>query len=395
MSMAGVRTDVVVVGAGAFGLAAAGELERRGFRVVVLDRAGRVGSSWRRRYDNLRLNTVRWMSGLPGAPIPRSGGRWPLKEDLIAHLERYVEERGLDVRHGVEVERVDRDGEGYVVDTSDEAFRGDAVVVATGFDRLPEIPDWPGRESFVRELIHSFEYRSPQPFRGRDVLVVGAGNTGTEVAVQLADAGAARVRMAVRTPPNLVSLETLGLPVTPVASLADRLPGRLVDLLTPVFALDLRRYGLGRSPYGMATEIRVKGLGPVADRGIAAALRSGRVEVVPAVRGFEGPDVLLADGRRLRPDSVIAATGYRMGLEPLVGHLGALLPSGRPAVVGGKTHPGAPRLYFNGYYQPIAGQLPQLRRTSRAIARAEARARHHARWAERCARGRHAKEAWA
>src|SRR5215210_3115306 len=121
--MAGERTDAVVVGAGAFGLGAAAELAGRGFGVVVLERAGQVGSSWRCRYDDLRLNTVRWMSGLPGGSLPRGAGRWPLKEELIERLEHYVDERGLDVRFGVEVERVDREGDGYAVETSQGSFR--------------------------------------------------------------------------------------------------------------------------------------------------------------------------------------------------------------------------------------------------------------------------------
>jgi putative flavoprotein involved in K+ transport len=351
---------------------------------VVLERAQGVGASWVRRYDGLRLNSVRWMSGLPGAAIPRSAGRWPTKEDLVAHLEHYVEQRGLDVRLGVDVGRVDHQGSGYRVETSAGPFTAGAVVVATGFDRVPTMPDWPGREGFEGELIHGSEYRNPTPFRDRDVLVVGAGNTGTEIAVQLADAGAAKVRMAVRTPPNLVAIETLGVPATPFGELADRLPPRLVDFATPLFVRDLSKYGLGRSPYGLATEIRVKRLGVVLDRGIGEALRSGRVEVVAAAERFEGPEVVLAGGARLRPDAVIAATGYRMGLEPLVGHLGVLDPHGRPAVLGAATHPSAPRLYFNGYYQPIVGQLPQLRRSSRAIGRAEGAATRRRR---RCSRG--------
>jgi putative flavoprotein involved in K+ transport len=385
----------VVVGAGAFGLGAAAELERRGIEVVVLDRADRVGSSWRRRYDGLRLNSVRWRSGLPGGQIPRGAGRWPLKEELVAHLERYVEERGLDLRLGVEVERIERHGDGYRVETSAGQFSASAVVVAAGFDRVPKLPDWPGRETFEGELIHGSEYRNPAPFRGRDVLVVGSGNTGTEVAAQLADGGAARVRMSVRTPPNLVASEMLGMPATPFGALADRLPPALVDALTPWMTVDLSKHGLGRSPYGLATEIRVKGLGVVVERGIAAAIRAGRVEVVAGVERFEASDVVLLDGERLRPDVVIAATGYRMGLEPLVGHLGVLDARGRPAVLGGETHPSAPHLYFNGYYQPIVGQLPELRRTSRAIGRAEARARRRSAAPGRCRGLKRGKEAWA
>jgi putative flavoprotein involved in K+ transport len=392
--MAGERVEAVVVGAGPFGLGAAAELGRRGFEVVVLDRADAVGSSWRRRYEGLRLNSVRWMSGLPRGSIPRHAGRWPRKEDYVAYLERYVEHHDLDVRLGVDVERIERAGEGYAVETSTGRFLADAVVVAAGYDRVPKMPEWPGRTEYRGELIHGSEYRNPAPYRGRDVLVVGAGNTGTEVAAQLADAGARKVWMAVRTPPNLVPSEMLGFPATPVGLLADRLPPRLVDMVTPLFTRDLSEHGLGRSPYGLATEIRVKGLGVVVDRGFSDALRSGRVEVVDAVERFDGADVVFAGGTRLRPGVVIAATGYRMGLEPLVGHLGVLDSKGRPSVFGGATHPSAPRLYFNGYYQPIVGQLPELRRTSRAIGRAEARARRRATAARRCRRYGKAKEAW-
>ena len=313
----------------------------------------------------------------------------------MAYLESYVDKHGLDVRLGAEVDRIDRAGDGYGVDTVAGRFTADAVVVAAGYDRFPKLPAWPGRDGFAGELIHGSEYRNPAPYRGRDVLVVGSGNTATELAVQLADAGAGRVRVAVRTPPNLVAHEIFGVPATPFGLLAQALPARVVDWITPFMTIDLTEHGLARSPYGLATEIRVRGLGVVVDRGFADAVRRGRVEVVPGVEGFDGTEVLLAGGARARPDAIIAATGYHMGLEALVGHLGVLLPNGRPAFLGGKTHPSAPRLYFNGYYLPIGGQLPQLGRTTRAIGRAEARARRRAVPARRGRRRPCRKEAWA
>lgn len=341
----------------------------------MLDRSSGVGASWRARYEGLRLNSVRWMSGLPNAPIPRSAGRWPLKDEVIAHLERYVEERGLDVRLGVNADRIERSTAGWEVMTSAGPLCAPAVVVATGSDGVAKMPDWPGSRGFKGELTHGSDYRNPKPYGGRTVLIAGAGNTGTEIAVQLADGGAAKVWMAVRTPPNLVPIELWGLPASLAGALADRLPPWLVDRITPLFIRDLSDYGLPRSPYGLATEIRIKGLGAVLDRGISEALKSGRVQVVGPIERFEASRVVLADGTRLCPDVVIAATGYRKGLEPLVGHLGVLAANGLPLVNGGQTHPIAPRLYFNGYYQPIAGQLPQLRRTSRAIGWTEARLR--------------------
>jgi putative flavoprotein involved in K+ transport len=138
---------------------------------------------------------------------------------------------------------------------------------------------------------------------------------------------------------------------------------------------DLAPYGMGRAPQGISTEIELTGMGPVMDRGFVAELKAGRIEIVPAVERLDGAEVVLSGGSRLRPDTVIAATGYRFGLEELVGHLGVLLPSGRPAIVDGRPNPATPGLYFNGYWIPLTGQLPTMPRTARRIGRAVARER--------------------
>ena len=104
--------------------------------------------------------------------------------------------------------------------------------------------------------------------------------------------------------------------------------------------------------------------------GFVEALKQGRIELVAAVERFDGAEVVLMDGTRIRPDAVVAATGYRRGLEPLLGHLGVLDAGGNPVVVGGRTHPAAPGLYFNGFYASLSGQLRHMRRHARAIARA-------------------------
>jgi putative flavoprotein involved in K+ transport len=382
--------EALVLGAGPAGLGVAIELRRRGVEATVLERAPAVGASWRERYDALRLNSARWLSGMRAARIPRSAGLWPGRDDYVAYLEGAVERFGLDVRCRVEARRVDRAPGGYTVSTDQGELSARHVVVATGYDRVAHLPDWPGREGFAGELLHAAAYRRPEPFAGRDVLVVGAGNTGTEVATALARGGAARVRVALRTPPNIFPRELLGFPVQALGALMAHQPAALADrggyLLQRLTWGDLRPYGLPRAPMGIATEVRVKGLGPVVDSGFVAELRAGRIEIVPALDAFDGADVVLADGSRVRPEAVIAATGYRHGLEDLVGHLGVLLPSGRPARVDGRAHPAAPGLHLNGYHLPLAGQLAAQRATSRRIARAVARQRRRARWAERARR---------
>jgi cation diffusion facilitator CzcD-associated flavoprotein CzcO len=371
------RTEVAVVGAGAAGLGVAASLRRREIQAVVLERSA-VAASWRARYEGVRLNTVRWMSSLPGMGIPRSAGRWPSRDQLIAYMERYAEHEDLDVLTGVSVQRIERDGGSYRLRTSVGDLEARFVVVAAGYDHTPLIPDWPGREGFTGELLHSAEYRNADRFRGKRVVVAGIGNSGSEIAAELVRAGA-RVQVAMRTPPNLLRREIFGVPATVLARLSERQPAALVDrtgfLLQRLLFGDLTLYGLPQAPHGIATELRVKGLGPVLDSGFVGALKSGQLELLAPIARLEGAAVILADDRRVHPDVLITATGYRHELERLAGHLGVLTEAGRPIAHAGNTHPAAPRLYFNGYWLPMSGQLPAMRRTTKAITRNIARER--------------------
>ncbi|WP_051827439.1 flavin-containing monooxygenase [Streptomyces bicolor] len=366
----------IVIGAGPHGLAAAALLRRSGVQAVVLERSERVGASWAQRYDHLRLHTTSGTSKLPGLPVPRRAGPWVSRDDYVRYLERYVVHHRLDVRVTTPVQRVERaepgSGAQWLVHTPDGALATGAVVVATGRCHTPDLPDWPGRSTFTGTLLHSAHYRSPAPYRGRDVLVVGAGNSGTEIADVLSGAGAARVRIAVRTPPNILPRSSARWHA--VGRLTQALPLAWRDatsLLTQCLAVpDLTSRGLPRPRSGLYTRNIREGVNPVLDHGFVDAVRSGRVEPVAAVQAFEGPDVLLADGTRLRPDTVIAATGYRPNLHDLVGSLGVLDEAGQPLAVGGRTLPEAACLYFAGYTNPLTGVLRQAGIEAHAIAHA-------------------------
>lgn len=367
---------VVVVGAGPAGIASALALKDAGLSPVVFDQADQVASSWRSRYDSLRLNTWRRFSHLPGRPYPKGTPTFPSRDQVIELFDRHAGEEGVDLRLGTRVERIDRDDGSWVVHTSAGEIRAPHVMVATGVDQSPVVPEWPGRETFQGDLFHSSEYRNPKPFEGKPVLVVGPGSSGMEIAHELAEGGAATVWLAVRTPPNiLLRRGPGGVPGDVIATCLWQLPTALADRIARFGARmdlgDLTEYGLPQPETGAFTGSRAHGKVPaIIGREVIEAIKSGRIKVVAAVAALDSTRVELADGTRIEPEAVICATGYRRALEPLVGHLGVLGERGMPKVIA--PRPAAPGLRFAGFLvRPGAlGYMgKQARRSAKAIAR--------------------------
>jgi cation diffusion facilitator CzcD-associated flavoprotein CzcO len=372
--MPAAREPVLIIGAGAAGLAVAAELRRAGVEAEILERGSAVGSSWRGHYDRLALNTCRWFSKLSREPFPRNVGVFPTRDEFVRYLESYAERHQVQVRHGVRVDRIDPCEGGWRVATSDGDRVARQVVVAMGHQHTPWLPDWPGRQAFGGRLLHASEYRSAEGFAGADVLVVGAGCSAMDIAYDLAVGGGARVRMAVRTQPNLWLRRQLGVPGDLVLTAFFRLPARLADrlaaILRRVLIGDLSRWGLTPPAEGNFTRTARVGSGQspaIVGKWVIRAIRAGKIEIVAAVEDVGAEGVLLADGSALRPDAVIAATGYTTGLAPIVGHLGVLDDKGRPRVYGGPAV--APGLRFSGYTPNINNLYHEGRRAAEEIAR--------------------------
>jgi putative flavoprotein involved in K+ transport len=307
--------------------------------------------------------------------IPRRFGRWVARDDLIEYFRRYAERHNLEVRTGARVRRIEPDGATWRLETEQGPIHADDVIVATGYNGAPFIPAWPGRDGFGGDLIHSSQYVNPAPFRDRDVLVVGAGNSGAEIAHDVIDGGAKRSRLSVRTPPQIVRRATAGIPAQLIGMAIKHAPPHWVDPISKaqrkLSIPDLAAQGLPRPEQGIRASFIATSTTPILDVGIVDAVRRGRVEVVAAVEGFDGADVLLADGSRLHPDAVIAATGFRAGLDELVGHLGVLTPRGLPTKTDGE--PALPGLWFVGFTPTLGGQLREGSIAARKVAAGVAR----------------------
>ena len=356
--------DAIVVGAGPAGLAVARELEHRhGVDTLVLDRATAPAVSWRTRYDNFRLNTSGFLSHLPGQRIPLTAGRWPTREDMVRYFDDYVQRQNIKLALGCDVNGVDRAGHAWRLDTSSGEIRTRAIILATGNYRTPTVPPWSGLSQFNGEIVHSGSFSNAWPYRDRDVLVVGAGNSAADIAVPLANNGARRIWLAVRTPPHLVRRALGPIPSDIFLEVFARVPAGKIDPLIRLSERlmwgDLSAYGFNPPPLGLKATVEQTGRIPTLADELIRAVRTGRVEVVSAVEAVEPDRVILADGTCIPPAVIIAATGFSADLDGLVGHLGVLDDSGNPAG-GFASHIGG-GLFAIGYGIPPNGPLRAIR----------------------------------
>ena len=364
------------MGAGTAGVAAAVALKDIGLRPLLVEEADHVASAWRARYDRLRLNTCRPYSHLPGRKFPKGTPMFASRDQLADHLDRHAHEDGVELKLGTRVERIDRSNGHWTLDTSEGELDAPQVIVATGYEAEPIIPDWPGRERFGGRLIHSRDYRNAEPFRDKLVLVVGPGCSGMEIAYDLAEGGAQKVWLSARTPPNIVLREGPGgISGDMIAVVLLHLPARFGDAVAR-FARkrdvgDLTEYGLPIPEEGIMSRLHRTGQAPaIVDMEVIDSIKARRIEIVPGVESLDEGGVQLAGGSRVEPDVVICATGYSRLLEPLVGHLGVLDERGMPRALAEKAP--VPGLRFVGYV-PRPGGIgyagKEARRAAKAIAR--------------------------
>ncbi len=279
------EASVVVVGAGAAGLSAAAALKRKGIDAVVLEEDARVGGTWARRYDRLHLHTVRGFSGLAHYRIPRRFPKYLSRDEFIAYLGEYAQHIGLRIITDSPVKKIvkDPDAAGWKIATAGDTWRSRAVVIAAGQYRIPIVPRWPGSDIYKGQLLHSASYSVPTPYVGKRVLVVGAGNSGTEIATDIAENGAAFVALSIRTSPAIVPRDPFGMPVQRTGILLNFLPARIADrigrLTSRVVLGDLTAFGVPRAEWGPFSAKRV----PVIDVGFVRALKQGRVQIRPAL----------------------------------------------------------------------------------------------------------------
>lgn len=324
------RVPTVIVGAGQTGLATAYHLTRAGHACVVLHEDARVGDHWRRRYDSLRLNTPAKYDGLPGQPFDAPRGSFPTGSEMADHLERYVDRHALDVRHGVHVLAIERcEGGGFEIRTTTGPLHADNVVVATGGEHHPRVPDLADRiDPGIRQL-HSSDYRNPGQLLPGPVLVVGASQSGADLALEVAQAGhesylSGRVK----------------------AEIPVEVPSFRATLASPILWFAANHVLTLKTPVGRRMQAEVRAGGAPLVRVKTHHLRDAGVHLHEA-RTTDVSDgrPCLEDGTVLEVANIIWCTGFRQDFSMI--RPSVTDEDGWPRDEGGVV-PEAPGLYFTG-----------------------------------------------
>lgn len=371
---------VIVIGAGGAGLTAAYALIKAGIPVMVLEKEARLAEPWHRRHPQLHLNTHRDLSALPGVSFPAGTLAFPHRSAVIRHLNEFSARHRLPVEFGVAVKDITFEGgDHWVVRTNAGPQLARHVVIATGRDRQPFIPVWKGMKTFAGRIIHSAEFGDASTYAGKKVLVVGAGNSGFDALNHLAGADTGQIWLSARHGPALLPKRIGQIAVHRFSPMLARLPFRLADAVMAatqrlVFG-DLAAFGLPPTPSGGASRLASDYTAIATDDGAVDAIKDGRIIVLPTVQEFTRDTVIFDNGVTIQPDIVIAATGYRTGLEAMLGKLGVLDEKGVPLFNGADHDPKLPGLWFTGMRPSIRGCFANARIQAKAIAARIARER--------------------
>jgi len=303
--------DVLVIGAGPAGIASAYSLQKAGISYKVVDRADEIATTWNSLYPSLKLNTTRFFSHLPERKFPLSYGLFPSGKQYHRYLVNYARDYTLNIHLGVSVDRVYPEGDGWRVESSEGSEWYPAVISATGRFGSKVQPTLPGEDTFTGRIMHANEYLGPGPFAGQQVMVVGNGPSGVDIATELGRADTQKpVLLSQRTGVVLRPRYPWGLPKHLWMIIGDYLPDVISKpLMNKILSLKFTHL----DEIGIKTPTAAESSAAGGTRGadLIKVVKAGQVISVDGPDYFDGDTVVLDDDTRVQPDVVILATGYR------------------------------------------------------------------------------------
>lgn len=314
------QIENLIIGCGPAGLAMAGVLSQQKVEYTIVEQSNNIANAWHQHYDRLSLHTVKQLSHLPGMPFPADYPTYVPRKKLVEYYQEYAKKFKINPILNTEITQVNSIDSNWIVETTNEEnYQCKNVIFATGTNRIPIIPTWQGQENFKGDIIHSRYYKNPSPYLSQKVLVVGMGNTGAEVALDLAENNV-DVSVCVRSPLNIVPRDLFGRPTQLTGKLLDKLPfGDWLGAQTAKLVYgDLSKYGIKRSKTFPSAQLREHGRTPTIDLGTVAKIKEGKIKILPDIKMLSDNGVHFVNSSCIDFDSIILATGYKAKVEDLI-----------------------------------------------------------------------------
>lgn len=364
-------THTLIIGASAAGLASAACLQKEGIEFILLEQTSQVATSWRNHYDRLHLHTSKKWSALPFKKFDDSLPKYPGRQQVVDYLDNYAKEFDIHPVFNTKVAAVKKEKDHWITETNNGTYQSSYVIVATGMNHTPAIPTWEGLSSFTGKVLHSSQYKNGETFAGKNVLVVGFGNSACEQAICLHEHGA-HPSLSVRSAVNVLPKDIFGFPVLEIGKLTSVLPARIADKITaPVIKMlvgDITKLGLKKSSYGPREQIEKQKRIPLLDIGTIKLIREGHIKVYGDIVRIEAHTIYFVDNRHADFDAIILATGFRNNLQHILNlskdRLNDLANSTSKQSFFGKDG-----LYLCGFYLSPMGMLREIGIEAKKIAK--------------------------
>jgi indole-3-pyruvate monooxygenase len=361
----------LIIGASAAGLASAACLQREGIEFIILEKSPQVASAWRNHYDRLHLHTSKKWSALPFKKFDDSLPKYPGRQQVVDYLDNYATEFNIHPVFNTEVVSVNKEKYHWITETNEGTYQSKYIIVATGLNHTAAIASFEGMASFKGQILHSSQYKNGIAFKGKNVLVVGFGNSACEQAICLHEHGA-NPALSVRSPVNVLPRDIFGFPILEIGKLTAVLPARVADKLTaPLIRIlvgDITKLGLKKSTCGPREQIEKQKRIPLLDVGTVKLIKEGSIKVYGNIVRIEGNTIFFEDGKQQNFDAIILATGYRHNLQ-------SILNTGRDRLddmsnaVSKQSFFGKDGLYLCGFYLSPMGMLREIGIEARTIAK--------------------------
>jgi indole-3-pyruvate monooxygenase len=305
--------NTLIIGASISGLSCAASLQKHDIEYIVIERENMIAAPWHHHYDRLHLHTSKRFSHLPYKKFGRIISRYPSRRQVIEYLNDYQRTFHIKPIFNTEALLVKREGNQWITETNNGIYTSRFLIMATGPYAKPKAIGFKEIASFSGRILHSCQYKTGRDFKNQKVLVVGFGNSASEIAIDLYEHGAAP-SMSVRSPVNVIPRDILGVPVQELSILLSPLPPKLADIISkPLINLtlgDLSKTGLQQKSYGPLEQIRRDAKAPVLDIGTMQLIRQGDIRVFGDIDFIDDSKVHFKSGQQENFDAIIAGIGY-------------------------------------------------------------------------------------